>query len=121
MIIYCLLLSLCAEQGIDRETLLTLSSSGSIEQFSCCGLFTVKDQLKLKRLVAAADQHSGEIKVTPVSKQVAVATTCSSSGVSCTDKPKGKKLTRAEIKNLDPNDKRVYLMMYVSVCICIHI
>jgi len=44
--------------------LLTLGSSGSIKQLPCCGLLTVKDQFKLKHLLAAADHHSDEIKVT---------------------------------------------------------
>ena len=107
---------LCSEQGIDRETCSFLAavvqlSSSPVE---ACLLW------KINSSWTAADQHSGEIKVAPVGKQVAMATTCNSSGASCTEKPIGKKLTRAEIKTLDPNDKTVYLRMYVRVCICRH-
>jgi len=46
--------NLFLEQEVDGETLISLSSSGSIEQFSHCGLCTIKDQFKLKRLVEAS-------------------------------------------------------------------
>lgn len=62
-----------------------------MEQLCSCGLKTVKQQITLKRLIQST-MHAVE----EVQKE---------------EKGKARKLTRAEMKSLAPEEKRVYLMM----------
>ena len=47
------------EEAVDGDTLLLLVTMGSMEQYKACGLATVKDQMKLRKLI-------GNLKKTPV-------------------------------------------------------
>ena len=70
-----------------------------MEQLSSCGLKTIKQQLTLKRLVHSFTSH---VQTRPL-KEVKEAKE---------EKGKaGRKLTRAEMKSLPPEEIRVYLMM----------
>lgn len=60
---------------MDGETLIMLSTMGTVEQFKACGLNTVKDQMKLRKLVgkqassvAATSSSSSASGSTPSSK-----------------------------------------------------
>ena len=95
-----------------------MSTSGSMDQFVACGLRTVKDQMKLRKLLLdvnqgmnAASTSSGTLILSP-----------SSSGSSTSDGSNcSRKLSIKEIKQLSPEDKRIYLMTYVCVlCIFSH-
>ncbi|KAL5474081.1 hypothetical protein EMCRGX_G028655 [Ephydatia muelleri] len=55
------------EQEIDGETLLMLCKTGTTDQLKACGLETVKDQLKLKKLIQGSEKTS----VVAVTEQVA--------------------------------------------------
>ena len=66
-----------------------------MEQLSSCGLKTVKQQLTLKRLVHSLTTQPRTTLVKDVKEE----------------KGKARKLTRAEMKSLPPEEKRVYLMM----------
>ena len=72
-----------------------LSSSGTQDQYKACGLRTVKDQMKLRKLL-------GPHNVSPHPQS-----SCSSAGTTTT----GGKLSLKEMKILSPEDKQVYLMM----------
>ena len=85
-------MALClSEQQIDGETLISLGTCATMEQLCSCGLKTVKQQITLKRLIQST-MHAVE----EVQKE---------------EKGKARKLTRAEMKSLAPEEKRVYLMM----------
>lgn len=85
-----------SEQQVDGETLISLGTCATMEQLCACGLKTVKQQLKLKRLVQSAAIPTSSNSVKPF-KDV--------------KEEKGRKLTRKEMKCLPPEEKRVYLMM----------
>ena len=80
-----------SEQDVDGDTLLMLSTSGTIEQLKACGFTTVKQQMMLKRLLSTTAPASGSI--TPVASS------------------RVRKLKKKEINDLSPQDKSVYLMM----------
>jgi len=72
-----------------------LGEEGSIEQFKACGLSTVMEQLKLKRLLKPA-----------------AAANASVPGASTkTHHHTGHKLTKKELNDLPAKHKMVYLMM----------
>ena len=87
-----------SEQEIDGETLLMLCKTGTTDQLKACGLETVKDQLKLKRLI----QGSEKICVVAVTEQVACGTSCIELN---------RKLSLSELGKISPEDRRIYLMM----------
>ena len=41
------------EEDVDGDTLLMLVTIGSMEQYKACGLATVKDQMKLRKLIGS--------------------------------------------------------------------
>ena len=51
-------LSTCLEQDVDGDTLLMLSTTGSIDQLIACGLKTVKQQITLKKLLGSCCSSS---------------------------------------------------------------
>ena len=87
-----------SEQEIDGETLLMLCKTGTIDQLKACGLETVKDQLKLKRLIQGSEKTS----VVAVTEQVACGTSCIELN---------RKLSLSELGKISPEDRRIYLMM----------
>ena len=75
-----------------------LPTSGSVDQFHACGLKTVKQQMKMKKLLLPANVNPGS------------TSTCTSS-VSDKSPCCSGKLSKIELSGLSPEDKRVYLMM----------
>ena len=85
---------------MDGDTLLMLSTSGSVDQMRACGLKTVKQQMTLKKLLGSC-----------CSSSVAISTSGgSTSSVPMSPQP-AKKLTKKELAAPTPQDKSVYLMM----------
>ncbi|KAL5510543.1 hypothetical protein EMCRGX_G006105 [Ephydatia muelleri] len=88
------------EQGIcDGESLALLCQHGSMEQLKACGLKTVSEQLKLRKLI------------TLTLEQPTKAAACDNSPA-----PEGfggarKKLSLVELMKIPPEEKRLYLMM----------
>ena len=87
-----------SEQEIDGETLLMLCKTGTTDQLKACGLETVKDQLKLKKLIQGSEKTS----VVAVTEQVACGTSCMELN---------RKLPPSELGKISPEDRRIYLMM----------
>eukprot|EP00731_Ephydatia_muelleri_P009432 Em0005g18a len=92
------------EQGIcDGESLALLCQHGSMEQLKACGLKTVSEQLKLRKLI------------TLTLKQPTNTAACDYSPA-----PEGfggarKKLSLVELMKISPEEKRLYLMMQNKV------
>ena len=80
-----------------------LVNCGSVEQLTLCGLQTVKDQMKLKRLFTALSVNTDMLS--------SAATSSSSSLKSGKHTPKGeKKLKMKEVKELTPEARQIYFM-----------
>ena len=88
------------EQEIDGETLVSLGTCATMEQLSACGLKGIKQQLKLKRLVASSQGAQGS-----------QGAGTSHHTYTDHDSERPRKLTRKELKLLPPEEKTVYLMM----------
>jgi len=93
--------------------LISLSSSGSIEQFSHCGLCTIKDQFKLKRLVeASAANQVMSNTCTPAVTSIGCTHAVKNEKQSVVKDEKQKagrrKLTRVEIDNLGEPKKNLF-------------
>ncbi|XP_065892403.1 putative autophagy-related protein 11 [Dysidea avara] len=80
---------------VDGETLKMLGEEGSMEQFKACGLSTVMEQLKVKRLLKPAAAADANV---PVAQYSPMART-------------GYKLTKRELNDIPAKHKMVYLMM----------
>lgn len=98
--------TLCVE-GVDDETLLMLVMMASMEQYKACGLATVKDQMKLRKLIGNLSDPGLS---TETSSQSSASQSSASSHIGM---PSGGKLNKKMLKELTPEDKRVYLMMQV--------
>lgn len=81
-----------------------LTSMGSVEQYKACGLLTVKDQLKLRKLIGQQCQSPSEPQSSPSDQSSA------SSSLTIATPSRGK-LSKKFLHDLTPEDKRVYLMM----------
>lgn len=91
MLWLCFIHYIFLDQEVDGETLLLLSSSGSVDQLRACGFKTIKEQLKLKKLLSEEPtQPSMAMDVKPNYKSTS-------------------KLTLSEMKCMSPDDKRLYL------------
>jgi len=82
------------DQEVDGETLLLLSSSGSVDQLKACGFKTIKEQLKLKKLLSEESEQLYMARHTIDTKSK--TTSCS-------------KLTLSEMRCMSADDKRLYL------------
>ncbi len=98
------------EQDIDGDTLQMLLACGTMEQLCACGLKTIKDQMKLRKLFANLKsdcQGSPAGLSTPTS-------TLSLSGSSSSSSPRGdvgdRKLSLKQLKALSPEEKQLYLI-----------
>ena len=78
-----------------------LCNLGSMEQYRACGLQTVKDQVSLRKLLNASLSSTSTATITPSSELES----------SQASSPKRCKLTKKQLNELTPEDKRVYLMM----------
>ena len=78
-----------------------LCTLGTMEQYHACGLKTVKDQMRLRKLI--------NDNTTTVTTQSSTSSNSSSQGSTPSNK---RKLTKKELNELTPEDKRIYLMMY---------
>ena len=92
-----------AEVGVNSETLLMLTSMGSVEQYKACGLLTVKDQLRLRKLIGKQCQSPSQEQSSASDQSSASSTTHAT--------PSRGKLSKKFLQDLTPEDKRVYLMM----------
>ena len=88
------------EQKINGETLRMVSEHGSYDQLTACGLKTVANQMKLQRLITKDSKSA-------VSMHKKDATT--------SGRFPGRKLSKAELNELSPEDRRVYIMKYVFI------
>ena len=89
-----------------------LGQYGTTDQMKECGLVTVHDQLKIKKLISSHDHHlNSTSNMALLAASTSVATNC-----------KGKR-TLAEIKKMCTDDKRLYYTMYVFLmnAYCTHI
>lgn len=94
------------EQEVDGETLLMLCTAGSIDQLHACGLRTVKQQMKLRKLSFSSPTPNS------ASSDVGSSISALSGNSDLSRSPASdRKLTKAELNALSPEDKRVYLMM----------
>lgn len=74
-----------------------VAKEGSLEQLKACGLYTVADQMRLRKLVY---KHTENATSTPFKTKN-----------SSTFKWPGRKLTKKELKEIPlPEDRRVYIM-----------
>ena len=96
----------CVE-GVDGETLLMLVTMGSMEQYKACGLATVKDQMKLRKLIGDLSDPG------PSTETSSQSSASQSSASSHTGTQSRGKLNKKMLKELTLEDKRVYLMMQV--------
>ena len=106
MCLNCIFLKI--ENEVDGETLRMLVNCASVEQMQLCGLKTIKDQMKLKKVFAVVC-HGGNADSTFAVPSSCATPTFNSSDTSGTSKGT-KKLTLSEIKNLTPEEKRLYYM-----------
>ena len=90
---------------MDGDTLLMLSTTGSIDQLIACGFNTVKKQMKLRKLLATSTSSSSMF--TPVSSSGGNT----SMGAVSPSPPTSRKLKKKELNDLSPQDKTVYLLM----------
>lgn len=72
-----------------------VAEQGSFDQLKACGLATVGDQMKLRKLIK--------------SKGSAALISSCKKDISTTSFP-GHKLTKVELNELSPEDRRVYIM-----------
>ena len=89
---------------MDGDTLLMLSTTGSIDQLITCGFNTVKKQMRLRKLLAPSSSSS---MFTPVSSSGGSTSVV----VVSPSTPTSRKLKKKELNDLSPQDKTVYLMM----------
>lgn len=89
------------DQDVDGDTLLMLSTCGSIDQLVACGFKTVKQQMMLEKILAST-----------CSSTAGSVGSSSGSTVSVAVSPQPpRKLKKKELNDLSPQDKTVYLMM----------
>ena len=100
MCLNCIFLKI--ENEVDGETLRMLVNYASVEQMQLCGLKTIKDQMKLKKVFAVVC-HGGNADSTFAVPSCATVT-FNSSDTSGTSKGT-RKLTLSEIKNLTPEEE----------------
>ena len=74
-----------------------LGQYGTTDQMKECGLVTVHDQLKIKKLISTYDQH---LTMTLLAASTSTATNCK------------EKRTLAEITKMCTDDNRLYYTMY---------
>ncbi|XP_019850371.1 PREDICTED: uncharacterized protein LOC109581047 [Amphimedon queenslandica] len=91
---------------VDGETLQMVVNCASVEQMQLCGLKIIKDQMKLRKVFATvcgnADSTFGIASFTTPTRGTSTNTSAT---------PKGtRKLKLSEIKNLTPEEKRLYYM-----------
>jgi hypothetical protein len=99
-----------ADQEVDGDTLQMLLTCASMEQLQACGLKTVKAQMHFRKVAGTFVWGSSPGPSTP-SRGCSV--TSNSSTIS--DAPnRTQKLRMKEIKQLSPEEKRLYLMKYVG-------
>lgn len=83
-----------ADEEVDGSTLWMLGTSGSSEQLKRCGLKTLKEEMKLKRMILEMGTSSKP------SQQI--VSSCASTA--------DRKLKSSEMKQLVPEEKRTYLI-----------
>ena len=72
-----------------------LAKEGSLDQLKACGLKTVADQMRLRKLVVKKTTKHTDMSIPPPEK----------------DKWPGRKLTKLELKEIaSPEERRIYLM-----------
>lgn len=100
------------DEEVDGETLILLAQEGTMEQLGKCGLKSIKDQLKLKKIVKqllppppAVDKTSATLTPAVVDPHVQL---------------QDRKLTLKEAALLSPEEKQMYLIRYVpsKPCTC---
>ena len=91
------------EQDVDGDTLLMLSTTGSIDQLIACGFRTVKQQMTLRKLLPSRCSSSMLMS--------AGSSSGSTASISAASPQPSRKLTKNELNNLSPQDRCVYLMM----------
>lgn len=93
------------EQEVDGETLPMLVNCGSIDQLKACGLQTIGNQMKLRKLFMSLTPAAAAspVNVSSPSFVSDISTTTSTSTSS-------RKLKRTELKQLTPTQKHIYLM-----------
>ena len=80
---------------MDGETLVMLADQGSVEQLRECGLPTIKHQMKLKKFLQSINPPA--FLPTPVTTPTTPCT-------------QDRKLTKAELSKLPPEEKQTYLI-----------
>ena len=95
-------ISIHVDQNINGDTLCMLGQYGTTDQMKECGLVTVHDQLKIKKLISSHDHHLNS------TSNMALLAASTSAATNC----KGKR-TLAEIKKMCTDDKQLYYTMYV--------
>lgn len=87
------------DQNIDGEVLEMVAKEGSLDQLKACGLKTVADQMKLRKLVVKKTTSSD--RSPPPSERYSGSRS----------KWPGRKLTKLEMKEIaSPEERRIYLM-----------
>lgn len=89
------------DEEVDGETLLTLANFGSMEQLKACGFATVKQQMRLRKLLLSvpASQSASSTSL-PAHSACASAIVHHHTG----------KLTLGEIKQMSVEEKHLYLI-----------
>ena len=85
-------------EEVDGDTLLMLTSLGYVEQYKACGLITVKDQMKLTKLI-------GKCQTPSESQSDGQSKSSASSTRSDATTPSRGKLSKRYLKDLTPEDR----------------
>ena len=91
------------KQDVDGETLLMLSTTGSIDQLVACGFKTVKQQMTLRKLLASCSSSS--MVMSSMAAGSSSASTASISSGSPSPQP-SRKLTKQELNSLSPQARQ---------------
>ena len=96
---YILYVCIYTEQNVDGDTLQMVSEQGSYDQLKVCGLKTVADQMKLRKLITKDSRSTVSM--------------CKSEATTLGEFP-GRKFIKPELNELSSEDIKVYIMKYVS-------
>ena len=97
---------LVTDQEIDGDTMQMMLTCASMEQLQACGLKTVKAQMHFRKV--AGTFMWGSSPAPSVRSETSGSSTISSTP------SRTQKLKMKEIKQLTPEEKRLYLMKYVG-------
>ena len=99
----------CTEQGVDAGTLDAVKSFASTDQLAACGLKTINQQMRFKKLLVSSADNPLDVSAT-CSTAAALNSGCRKKG----------KVTMAEIKDLPTEERQLYYAKYEQLHIMLY-